>query len=175
MDLSGSWMFVVYKDAVLQAKDDTQQLQSVFRRRRGDDSGFANEVKSYLASRKKANKLINKSLKDLKISKCVAHNDVETTCSMLRDVEGVTFSVLESVFSYMTASMPEPKSTNWSLVSKSMHSKHVTCGGRASTTNEFERVSATLSKRRPPRGVGPLFVNHKFRMSYFSSNHFISI
>ncbi|GMJ03591.1 hypothetical protein like AT2G17070 [Hibiscus trionum] len=35
------------KDALLQAKEDTQQLQSVFRRRRGDDAGFVNEAKCH--------------------------------------------------------------------------------------------------------------------------------
>ncbi|KAK8564364.1 hypothetical protein V6N13_005405 [Hibiscus sabdariffa] len=132
------------KDALLQAKEDTQQLQSVFRKRRGDDAGFANEAKAYLASRKKANKLINKSLKDLKIRQCGSHNDVESTFAMLKDVEGVTFSVLQSVFSYITALVPEQKPTNWSMVSKLMHSKRITCEGRASGSNEFERVTATL-------------------------------
>ncbi|KAK8360444.1 hypothetical protein V6Z11_A04G166800 [Gossypium hirsutum] len=133
------------KDVLLQAKEDTQQLQSSFRRRRsGDDAVFANEAKAYLASRKKANKLINKSLRDLKISKCVFADVDEPTCSMLRDVEGITFAVFESVFSYITATMPEPKSNNWSLASKLMHSKRVTCEGRVSGTNEFERVNAML-------------------------------
>ncbi|KAE8654356.1 putative serine/threonine-protein kinase [Hibiscus syriacus] len=132
------------KDTLLQAKDDTQQLQSVLRRRRGGDARFANEAKAYLASRKKANKLINKSLRDLKISK-YGFADVEATISMLRDVEGVTFKVLQSVLSYITASMPEPKWTGWSLVLKLMQSKRVTCEGQASSaTNEFERVNAIL-------------------------------
>ncbi|KAE8654355.1 putative serine/threonine-protein kinase [Hibiscus syriacus] len=131
------------KDALLQAKDDTQQLQSVFRRRRGDDAGFANEAKAYLATRKKANKLINKFLRDLKISKC-GFADVEATISMLRDVEGVTFTVLLSVLSYITALISEPKSISWSLFSKLMHSKRVTCQGQASATNEFDRVNAIL-------------------------------
>ncbi|KAK8561203.1 hypothetical protein V6N13_149628 [Hibiscus sabdariffa] len=121
-------------DTLLQAKEDTRQLRSVFRRRRDHDAGFANVAKAYIASRKKANKLINKSLKDLKISKCGAHNDAEATFSML----------LQSVFRYITASMPEPKSTNWSLVSKLMHSKRVTCEERGSSTNGFERVNALL-------------------------------
>ncbi|KAK8561209.1 hypothetical protein V6N13_149622 [Hibiscus sabdariffa] len=81
------------KDALLQAKEDTQQLQSVFRKRRGDDAGFANEAKAYLASRKRANKFINKSLRDLKIRKCDAHNDVEATFTILKDVEGYFRSI----------------------------------------------------------------------------------
>ncbi|KAK8714433.1 hypothetical protein V6N13_149625 [Hibiscus sabdariffa] len=93
------------KDALLQAKEDAQQLQSVFRRRRGDDAA---------------------------------------TFAMLKDVEGVTFSVLQSVFRYITVSVPEPNSTNWSLVSKLMRSKRITCEERASGSNEFERLTATL-------------------------------
>ncbi|KAK8561204.1 hypothetical protein V6N13_149627 [Hibiscus sabdariffa] len=106
--------------------------------------GFANEAKAYLASRKKANKFINKSLRDLKIRKCDAHNDVEATFTILKDVEGVTFAVLESLFHHITVSVPEPKSTNWSLVSKLMHPKRVTREGRASGNNEFERVNTML-------------------------------
>ncbi|PPD98432.1 hypothetical protein GOBAR_DD04560 [Gossypium barbadense] len=55
----------VAKDALLQAKEDTQQLQSILRRRRGDEAGFIYEAKEYLASSKKAKKLRNKSLKSL--------------------------------------------------------------------------------------------------------------
>ncbi|XVF00784.1 hypothetical protein REPUB_Repub04eG0031300 [Reevesia pubescens] len=89
----------VAKDALLQAKEDNQELQSILRRRRGDDAGFTNEAKVYLASRKKRKKLINKSLRDLK-SKHDVENDVEATFNMLREVEGVTFSVFESLVLY---------------------------------------------------------------------------
>ncbi|XVF45658.1 hypothetical protein PTKIN_Ptkin02bG0224700 [Pterospermum kingtungense] len=135
----------VAKDAFLQAKEDTQQLQSILRRRRGDDAEFTHEAKAYLASRKKAKKLINKSLRDLK-SKCgSAHpaNDADTF-SMLREVEGVTFVLFESLLSYISGTKMQPKSSNWSLVSKLMHSKRVTCEEEASETNEFEKVDAVL-------------------------------
>ncbi|XWS62583.1 hypothetical protein CRYUN_Cryun06bG0023300 [Craigia yunnanensis] len=136
----------VAKDALLQAKEDSQELQSILRRRRGDDAGFRNEAKAYLASRKKAKKLINKSLRDLK-SKCgfsYLENDVEATFSMLREVEGVTFTVFESLLSYISGTKMQPKSTNWSLASKLMHTKRITCEGEASKTNEFEKVDAVL-------------------------------
>ena len=133
----------VAKDALLQAKEDSQELQSILRRRRGDDAGFTNEAKEYLASRRKAKKLINKSSRDLK-SKCNLENDVEATFSMLREVEGVTLTVFESLLSYISGTKMQPKPTNWSLVSKLMHSKRVTCEGEATETNEFERVDAVL-------------------------------
>ncbi|KAE8719156.1 putative serine/threonine-protein kinase [Hibiscus syriacus] len=134
----------VAKDVLLQAKEDTQQLQSILRRRRGTEAGFTNETKEYFASRKKAKKLIRKSLKACKCGFAQLENDGEATFSMLREVERVTFTVFESLYSYIFGSKMESKSTNWSLVSKWMSSKRVTCEGEATETNEFEKVDAVL-------------------------------
>ncbi|XVE67283.1 hypothetical protein DITRI_Ditri08aG0148300 [Diplodiscus trichospermus] len=131
------------KDALLHAKEDAQELQSRLRRRRGDDSGLKNEAKKYMASRKKAKKLINKHLRDLK-SKCSFQNGVEATFSMLRDIGGVSLTVLESLLAYISGTVMKPKSTNWSLVSRLMHSRRVTCEGKASESNEFDTVDAVL-------------------------------
>ncbi|KAK8567903.1 hypothetical protein V6N13_105847 [Hibiscus sabdariffa] len=134
----------VAKDALLQAKEDTKQLQSILRRRRGDEGGFTNEAKEYLASRQKAKKLMNKSLKACKFGFARLENNGEATFSMLREVEAVTFTVFESLFSYISGTKLESKSTNWSLVSKLMSSKRVTCEGEATKTNEFDKVDAIL-------------------------------
>ncbi|MFQ6648116.1 hypothetical protein Gotur_021934 [Gossypium turneri] len=111
-------------DALLQAKEDTQQLQSILRRRRGDEAGFTYEAKEYFASSKKAKKLRNKSLKACKCGFALLENDVEAAFSMLREMES--------------------KSTNWSLLSKLMSSKRITHEGEATETNEFEKVDAVL-------------------------------
>ncbi|KAA3460885.1 DUF241 domain protein [Gossypium australe] len=79
---------------------------------------------------------MNKSLRDLKI-KPDLENDAEATLNMLREVEGVTLTI--------NGAMMQPKSFNWSLFSKQMHSKPVTCEGEATDTNEFEKVNAVLS------------------------------
>ncbi|XVE48752.1 hypothetical protein DITRI_Ditri01bG0027400 [Diplodiscus trichospermus] len=152
----------VTKDALLQAKEDTQELESILRRRRGDDAGLTNEAKAYIASRKKAKKVIAKSLRDLK-SKCgLAHmeNDVEATFGVLMEVEGITMTVFESLLSYISGSKMQPKSTNWFLVSKLMHSKRITCEGDASETNEFEKVDAVLCT----------LIGHKNRKSMSTEN-----
>ncbi|XVF68038.1 hypothetical protein PTKIN_Ptkin10aG0170900 [Pterospermum kingtungense] len=81
----------VAKDALLQGKENAQELQSSLRRRRGDDAEFTIEAKKYLASRKKAKKLMNKSLRDLK-SQCNLDNDVEATFSLLRGQKTRKFS-----------------------------------------------------------------------------------
>ncbi|MBA0845042.1 hypothetical protein Goarm_022228, partial [Gossypium armourianum] len=129
-------------DALLQAKEDTQQLQSILRRRRGDEAGFTYEAKEYFASSKKAKKLRNKSLKACKCGFALLENDVETAFSMLREVQGVAFTVFESLF--INGTEMESKSTNWSLLSKLMSSKRITHEGEATETNEFEKVDAVL-------------------------------
>ncbi|KAK8625266.1 hypothetical protein V6N13_090141 [Hibiscus sabdariffa] len=134
----------VAKDVLLQAKEDTQQLQSILRRRRGNESGFTNEAKEYLASRKKEKKLIHKALKACKCGFSRLENDGEATFSMLREVERVTFTVFESLFSYICGTRMESESTNWSLVSKLMSSKRVTYKGDATETNEFENADSVL-------------------------------
>ncbi|MBA0607689.1 hypothetical protein Godav_019958 [Gossypium davidsonii] len=66
-----------------QAKEDTQQLPSILRRRRGDEAGFTYEAKEYFASRKKAKKLRNKSQEACKCGFALLENDAEAAFSML--------------------------------------------------------------------------------------------
>ncbi|TYJ03548.1 hypothetical protein E1A91_A12G035700v1 [Gossypium mustelinum] len=85
--LDGSLMLLdvctTAKDALLQTKECTRELQSILRRR--------------------------------------------PEISVLRDVEAVTISVLESVLSFISGPEAESKSCRWPLVSKLMHQKKVMC------------------------------------------------
>ncbi|KAB2051122.1 hypothetical protein ES319_A12G034600v1 [Gossypium barbadense] len=85
--LDGSLMLLdlctTAKDALLQTKECTRELQSILRRR--------------------------------------------PVISVLRDVEAVTISVLESVLSFISGPEAESKSCRWPLVSKLMHQKKVMC------------------------------------------------
>lgn len=53
----------IIKDAVSQTKDCTHELQSIMRRRRGDDMNFMIEVRKDLSSRKDIKRAMNKALK----------------------------------------------------------------------------------------------------------------
>ncbi|CAL2262829.1 unnamed protein product [Prunus armeniaca] len=53
----------IIKDALLQTKECTHELQSIMHRRRGGDMSFMSEVRKYLASRKDVNKAMNKAFK----------------------------------------------------------------------------------------------------------------
>lgn len=89
-------------------KENTQELQSILRRRRGDESRLANKVGEYLSSRKKSNKVIHKSLRDLK-SRCKVtslENETPAIIEILREVEGVALAVFESLLSYISVAGP---------------------------------------------------------------------
>ncbi|KAK9183652.1 hypothetical protein WN943_023997 [Citrus x changshan-huyou] len=89
-------------------KENTQELQSILRRRRGDESRLANKVGEYLSSRKKSNKVIHKSLRDLK-SRCKvtsSENETPAIIEILREVEGVALAVFESLLSYISVAGP---------------------------------------------------------------------
>ncbi|KAJ4715877.1 hypothetical protein OWV82_010967 [Melia azedarach] len=149
LDLSLGLMDVcsTTNNALLQIKEDTQELESILRRRRGGESSLANEVGEYLSSRKKANKAIQKSIRDLK-SRCkiFSSSDNEDAgmlviLNILREVEQVTLAVFESVLSYTCGTKTQSKAKGWSLVSKLMQSKRVS---KPEDGNEFEKVDAEL-------------------------------
>ncbi|GMI68559.1 hypothetical protein like AT2G17080 [Hibiscus trionum] len=151
--LDGSLMLLdvcgTAKDALLQTKECTQELQSILRRRRGVE-GFANEVRKYITSRKAVTKAICKALKNLKhmdnkLSSSSFSNDDDTVAviSTLKQVEAATISALESLLSFISGAEAESKSSRWSLVSKLMHQKKVMCE-EEQKTNEIENAEATL-------------------------------
>ncbi|KAK8673686.1 hypothetical protein V6N13_112004 [Hibiscus sabdariffa] len=151
--LDGSLMLLdvcgTAKDALLQTKECTQELQSVLRRRRGVE-GLANEVRKYLTSRKEVRKAIFKALKNLKhmenrLSNSSFSNDDETIAmiSTLKQVEAVTISVLESLLSFISGLEAESKSSRWSLLSKLMQQNKVTCK-EEQKTNEIVNAEASL-------------------------------
>ncbi|KAK8673684.1 hypothetical protein V6N13_112002 [Hibiscus sabdariffa] len=152
--LDGSLMLLdvcgTAKDALSQTKECTQELQSILRRRRGIE-GLANEVRKYLTSMKAGRKAICKALKNLKhmenkVCSSSFSKDGETgaVISTLKQVEAVTISVLESLLSFISGPEAESKLSRWSLVSKLVHQKRVTCEEEHQKSNEIVNADATL-------------------------------
>ena len=133
------------REILLQMKQSTQDLQSSFRRRRGD-LNLTNEISAYMTSRKKTNKVICKCLGDIKRmnNKCFLpllekDQDIVAMVSVLREVEATTLVVFESILSFLSTPKGQSMQSSWSLVSKFLHTKQVSCGG------EIEKVDAGLS------------------------------
>ncbi|MBA0844698.1 hypothetical protein Goarm_023174, partial [Gossypium armourianum] len=118
-------VFTTAKDALLQVKERTVELQSILRRKRGDTKGFVNEVRKYSSSKKAAKRAILKALKNLKHEESTALNETCATVSVLREVQAVTLSVLESLSAFTFGVQKESHTSPWSLVSKLLHTKRV--------------------------------------------------
>ena len=153
--LDGSLMLLdicgTAKDALLQTREGARELQSSMRRRRGSENGISSEAEKYLSSRKKVKKAIHKALRNLKgmEKECrfsALNKDPETLfmVSMLREVETITFTVLESLLSSIDGVTAQSKRSGWSLVSKLMQHKHVACEEAEANLSEFEKVDAAL-------------------------------
>ncbi|KAF8105277.1 hypothetical protein N665_0160s0013 [Sinapis alba] len=123
----------ISKEALSHMKEGLMEIQSILRRKRGDLSG---EVKKYLASRKSLKKTFQKVQKPLKSAQ-----DVESL-AVFGQAEVVTIALFDALFSYMSGSKTCGK---WSLVSKLMSHKRVSCEAQA---NEFTRVDSEFQSEK---------------------------
>lgn len=74
-------------------------------------------------------------------------NKDKETFSILKEAEAVTANSLESLLLFITApSKGQLKQRRWSVISKLMQPKRISCDSQESDseTNEFERVDAVL-------------------------------
>ncbi|KAF3434829.1 hypothetical protein FNV43_RR21916 [Rhamnella rubrinervis] len=141
----------IAKDALLQTKESTQELQSVIRRRRSGVTELPSEVKKFLTSRKLVKKTIQKAIIDLKAVEISPFNkDNETTAiiSMLRELQAITHAIFKSLLSFISG----PKSQSKSFFSTIMRPNRIE---EESQLNEFTRIDASLN----------LFVGQKMKKS----------
>ncbi|XP_061372651.1 uncharacterized protein LOC133315109 [Gastrolobium bilobum] len=73
-----------------------------------------------------------------------SNNDKESfsILSILKEAEAVTMSSLESLLLFITG--PKHRQSRWSIISKLMQPKRISCDSEESDTNEFEKVEAML-------------------------------
>ncbi|KAK2654804.1 hypothetical protein Ddye_014660 [Dipteronia dyeriana] len=130
------------KDALVQIKEFTQELQSILRRR--GDTKFTSEIKKYLTSRKALRKAIEKALENSKAKKLSNENESVATAGILKEVEIVSLGVFESLWSFISGPKAQSKLTGWSLVSKLTHHKRRASEEGETESNEFAKVDAAL-------------------------------
>ena len=139
-------------DALLQTKECAQELQSIMRRRRGNEIGVSSEIKKYLTSRKVVKNTIHKALRGLKylenkssLSPFNKDHEAVAVVSMLKEVEAATLTVLESLLTLISGgAKAQSKLSGWSLVSKLMHHKRIACETEETEVNEFEKLDSAL-------------------------------
>ncbi|KAJ4729012.1 hypothetical protein OWV82_001861 [Melia azedarach] len=146
----------IAQNALLQIKESVQEIQSVLRRRRGDETELSRETRKYLASRKVVKKAIHKALQNFKVmeNKCSSQINDEHV-SKLKEVEAVTFDAFDSILSLISG--PRTPSKLSGLVSKVIRPKRIACEEDKTEMNEFEKVDATLSTHKTIKS-GNIFV-----------------
>ncbi|KAL0560917.1 hypothetical protein IC582_001334 [Cucumis melo] len=131
----------IAKDALLQTKECVRELESVLRRRR-DEAVISRDLQKCLSSRKMIKKVVQKALKGIKSNCSQQSEETSATVSLLKEVEAVTFSTVESVLSFIAGrKLP----SRWSFVSKLIQSKRVANKDEDSYENEVDMMDATLS------------------------------
>ncbi|KAF8405515.1 hypothetical protein HHK36_010422 [Tetracentron sinense] len=154
--LDGSVMLLdvcgITRDVLLQMKESVHGLQSSLRRKKYAEFGLEHDVSAYMACRRKVKKTIRKCLGDWKRTQnkrafsSVLDKDggLVAMASVLREVEAITFTVFESLLSFVYGPKAQSKQSGWSLVSKLMHTKRVACDGEVVDICEMDRVDVTL-------------------------------
>ncbi|XP_022135912.1 uncharacterized protein LOC111007751 [Momordica charantia] len=130
------------KDALSQTKESAHELESVLRRRRGDD--IVGNVQKYLNSRKMVKKAIQKALKAMERTSSQKSDESSEIGSLLKEAEAVTYSSIESLLSFIAGPKLPSKISRWSLVSKLMQPKRVASKDEDTNGNEVEIVDASL-------------------------------
>ncbi|XP_062021139.1 uncharacterized protein LOC133737633 [Rosa rugosa] len=106
---------------------------------------FMSEVSKYLTCRKDVKKAINTASKLRESKSTDKTHETPAIVKMLKELDAVTSTVFESLFSFIASSNLKSKSSTWSLVSKLVQPRKVACEGEEVTkTNELEKVDAAL-------------------------------
>ncbi|KAG8377773.1 hypothetical protein BUALT_Bualt08G0068300 [Buddleja alternifolia] len=103
------------REVVSLTKESIQDLESSIRRNRGETATL-DDIKAYVASRKKINKMVKKCNKNIyKNSTAIPDNEFGT---MLKETEALDFSVLSSVLMLISGEKERSKQRSWSFLSK---------------------------------------------------------
>ncbi|KZV20096.1 hypothetical protein F511_00953 [Dorcoceras hygrometricum] len=118
------------RDVVCLIKESVQNLESCIRRNRVETSA-AEDINSYVASRKKINQMVRKKFKNMKslnqnltpfLEKA---EDLKAIVTMLKEMEAISSSVLKSALILVSAEKRTSKQRSWLLLSKFTQTSHV--------------------------------------------------
>lgn len=128
------------RDALIQSKENLQDIHSILRRRCSGKLDITNEAEKYFKTRKTAKKTIKKCLK------CINEADQNRSSNaienMLKDVETITIDILKSLLSHIAGIKLQSQKTRWSVLSKFMNQSAVKAA--AASSSAFVVVDATL-------------------------------
>ncbi|KAK2631033.1 hypothetical protein EUGRSUZ_L03515 [Eucalyptus grandis] len=143
------------REVFSQMKECVQELESSLRRKRGVDCGPASEVESYIKSKKRLQKVISKISENLKrVEKKKKNSNKETAPSMIEEAEDISLSVFESLLCLLSGPKAKSKINGWSLVSKLVSSKRISCEENVNNNN-IEGLYVDLSVLKSVEDMTP--------------------
>ncbi|XP_071688823.1 uncharacterized protein [Rutidosis leptorrhynchoides] len=142
------------KDALSMSIDAAKELQSVLRRKRGDNVGLTSSIREYISVRKNVKNLINKSISRLRKQGSLFTNDEGTTPNVnaLKEMGPNTCVVFESLLNFISGSSSQSKIKGWFLVSKILGNKRLQCN-QVLEKDEIKRVDDELLAVFSHKGV----------------------
>ncbi|GER35916.1 hypothetical protein STAS_12223 [Striga asiatica] len=137
------------KDFLTQSKEHISNLLSVLRRKRGSE-----DLSEFITSRKTIKKQIQKSLTSIgsykKNSSVLKTGDKDQEIIAIirtfKEIERTTFELFEALLSSVSGETSDSKPSKWSLVSKLIGSRKISCHEHKSSMLEFGDLDASLSK-----------------------------
>ncbi|KAM0942284.1 hypothetical protein DsansV1_C15g0136631 [Dioscorea sansibarensis] len=111
----------IIRDTLAAKKEHGQELEMVLRKKRSMNT--ESKQQWHIQSDKKTSKSIKNCVKALKQ---INGKDFDTSTKMFTEARDVTISLFQSVASSLSASSTQ-KTSKWSIVSKALHKKKVTC------------------------------------------------
>lgn len=139
------------RDIVSQIKEHTRELESSFRRRKGDTSIESSIAKfnCFRRQMKKEAKRLLASLKQIrKQLDALPMLDLDPKHSyvieLLTEVTLSSISIYQSLLMFVTVPVSKPKGSRWSVITKLIHTERVSCEEKMRNMNELERMDAAL-------------------------------
>ncbi|XP_073012211.1 uncharacterized protein [Typha latifolia] len=115
------------RDCLSGMKINVQDLQAALRR--GGEATVGSKVQAFARLTKKANKDIKKQT-----TKCGSSSPLNEDCDSLKvvrllvEAREITMSFFQLVLSFLAKQMIKPKTSKWSLVSRTLHKRKAACG-----------------------------------------------
>lgn len=113
------------RDNLAALKEHVQEVRWTLRR--GDGAAIESKVQAFVRSSKKASKGIKKQLANM----CGAPSankedqDLSNAIRLLKEARQIAVSLLQSALLFLSARTVKPKTSNWSLVSRTLHKRKV--------------------------------------------------
>ncbi|KAG8377770.1 hypothetical protein BUALT_Bualt08G0068000 [Buddleja alternifolia] len=140
------------RDVVCLTKESVQDLESSMRRNRGQ-TATSDDIKAYVDSRKKINKMVKKCIKNFnKNSTTLTDNEFQ---KMLKETEALDFSVLISILMHISGEKESSKRKSWSFLSKFTQTSRVHSEVENITVKELK--TSEISFEELEHGLESLF------------------